>query len=173
MKNKINISTTKLLFVVLLALFVDVSGFAQTNAIYNLTENSATSVNARVATPSITRYPTSLLYDLQPSIYVEQNAIINVNGIKSPKVLKMKDTQSFELVKTRNQLYKDIEMITINLKTVSDLSRTFDVDSIRGFNHLKYIYLKSDFPLTVNQIREFILNADPEINIFYKNLDRS
>lgn len=169
MKNKITI-----LLVVLLSILINTVSFSQTNTIHNLTESNTNS-NARTASPanSITSYPTHLLYDLQSSVYIEDNTIISVNGVTSPKVLKLKDTQSFEIIKNRNKLYKDVEMITINLKDVSDLSTAFDVDSIRGFNHLKYIYIKSDFNLTENQIIQFIINADPEISIFYKNIDRS
>ncbi|MEZ4856137.1 MAG: hypothetical protein R2812_06660 [Gelidibacter sp.] len=76
-------------------------------------------------------------------------------------------------ISTRNELYKAVEN-TIDIESVNDLQHLFDVDLIRGFNNfLKYIYLKCEFPITESQIRAFIQNADPEISIFYKKINRS
>lgn len=144
---------------------------AQNNPIYQLPDNQNTS--RRTTGSTIVNYPEELLYELEPSIYVKNNAIIETVGASSPKVLKLKDVNSFNFLSTRNSLFRKVEMITINISSPSDLSSSFNVDNIRGFGQLKYIYIKSDFVITENQIRSFIQNADPEISIFYKIFKRS
>lgn len=151
--------------------------FAQENRIYQLSDTDGVSPNtnltARNASNIMIEYPKDLLYGLAPSVYIQNNAIQNVEGATAPTVLKFKDVQSFGFISTRNELYNKVEMITIDLETVNDLQTPFDVDLIRGFDNLKYIYLKCEFPITETQIRAFIQNADPEISIFYKKINRS
>ncbi|PWI29172.1 hypothetical protein DI383_12030 [Flavobacteriaceae bacterium LYZ1037] len=144
--------------------------FAQENNIYKLPDNSDQN---SLRSSRITNYPQDLLYDLEPSVYIKNNNVENVVGVASPKVLKLKDVNSIPFLSNRNALYNKVEMITINVTSLSDLSRPFIVDDIRGFANLKYIYIKSEFLITENQIRNFIQNADPEISIFYKIFNRS
>lgn len=171
MKNRINTLVFSLLMVFASALMSSNQALAQDNPIYQLPDDPNTSRRATAST--IVDYPEDLLYELEPSIYVKNNAIIETIGANSPKVLKLKDVNSFNLLNTRNSLFRRIEMITINISSPSDLTRSFNVDNIRGFGQLKYIYIKSDFVITENQIRTFIQNADPEISIFYKIFNRS
>jgi hypothetical protein len=153
------------------------SCFAQENRIYQLSDTdglvSNNNLTSRSSLNTMTEYPEDLLYGLEPSVYIQNNAILNVEGVTAPVVLKFKDINSFGFISTRNELYKKVEMITIHLSTIDDLQTPFNVDAIRGFNNLKYIYLKCEFSITETQIRAFIQNADPEISIFYKKTNRS
>ncbi|WP_417291062.1 hypothetical protein [Corallibacter sp.] len=171
MKLKVGPTFSNVLFYCAFMLLFTGYSFAQQNPIYRLTDGNA-QVQGRSA-QVIANYPEDLLFNLESSIYIKNNAVLNTYGSTAPKVLKVKDSQSLNFLYTYNELYNEVEMITINLKSLSDLSSPFDVDSIRGFSHLKYIYLKCEFPISESQIRAFIQNADTEISIFYKNINRS
>ncbi len=167
-------NTTLESFIMVCTLLVVFSNgsFAQENPIYQLSDNANNRSMSR-STTAIATYPEDLLYDLEPSIYIQNNQIIDVTESIAPKVLKLKDVNSFNVLSTRNALFKRVEMITINIKSASELARPFNVDNIRGFGSLKYIYLKCEATVTESQIRNFIQQADSEISIFYKILNRS
>lgn len=174
MNSKFN--TKFLSMIILIGLFSGTS-FSQENAIHKLSDREqtvaqGTTVGKRSSTIT-SEFPYDLLYDLKATVYVKDNGILNVVGAGAPVVLKFLDTQSFNFVSTRNPLYNKVELITINLNSANDLRNSFDVDAIRGFSHLKYIYLKCEFPISENQIRTFLQNADPEITFFYSSYKRS
>ncbi|MBA6152593.1 hypothetical protein H3Z82_07630 [Gelidibacter gilvus] len=151
--------------------------FSQENVIHNLSDRDLTvtqgaSIHKRSSNDT-SEFPYDLLYNLNSTVFVKNNGILNVEGVGAPVVLKFLDTQSFNFVSKRNALYNKIELITINLTSENDLRNTFDVAAIRGFSHLKYIYLKCEFPISENQIRSFLKNADPEIIFFYSSYKRS
>ncbi|MFC5195784.1 hypothetical protein ACFPH8_10620 [Bizionia hallyeonensis] len=163
--------TTVVMVCALLVVFTS-SSFAQENPIYQLPDNTDSQSMSRTST-RVTTYPEDLLYDLEPSVYIKNNQIIEVTEGQKPKVVKLKDTNSFNILSSDNDLFKRVEMITINIKSASDLIRPFNVDNIRGFGSLKYIYLKCESSVTESQIRNFIQQADSEISIFYKIFNRS
>ena len=174
MNSKFN--TKFLSMIILIGLFSSTS-FSQDNIIHKLSDREQTvahetTVGQRNATET-SAFPYDLLYDLKPTVYIKNNGILNVGGVGAPVVLKFLDAQSFDFISTRNTLYNKIELITINLISENDLRNPFDVDAIRGFSHLKYIYLKCEFPISENQIRAFLKNADPEITFFYSSYKRS
>lgn len=170
MNSKFN---TKFLSMILLIGLFSGTSFSQDNVIHKLSDREQTvSHGPAVANRSATvksEPPYDLLYDLKSTIYIKNNGILNVDGVGAPVVLKFLDTQSFNFVSTNNALFNKVELITINLTSENDLRIPFDVDAIRGFGHLKYIYLKCGFPISENQIRSFLQNADPEITFFYSS----
>ncbi|WP_417197757.1 hypothetical protein [Bizionia sp.] len=172
MKNRMNMTLTTVVMVCALLVVFTSSSFAQENPIYQLPDNTDSQSMSRTST-RVTTYPEDLLYDLEPSVYIKNNQIIEVTEGQKPKVVKLKDTNSFNILSSDNDLFKRVEMITINIKSASDLMRPFNVDNIRGFGSLKYIYLKCESSVTESQIRNFIQQADLEISIFYKIFNRS
>lgn len=172
MKNRMNTTLASVIMVCTLLVVFTSGSFAQENPIYQLSDNTSNRSMSR-STATIASYPEDLLYDLEPSVYIQNNQIVNVTESLAPKVLKLKDVNSFNILSTRNDLFKRVEMITINIKSTSDLTRPFNVDNIRGFGSLKYIYLKCEASVTESQIRNFIQQADSEISIFYKIFNRS
>lgn len=162
--------------VILIGLFSS-STFSQNNPIHNLSDRESvfakenhTALRGSTAT---TEHPYDLLYDLNATVYAKDNAILNVEGVGAPVVLKFLDTQSFKLASTANTLHDQVELITINLKSANDLRSPFQLNAIQGFNNLKYIYLKCEFAISENQIRTFLQNADPKIVFFYSSYQRS
>ncbi|MBO3099374.1 hypothetical protein [Gelidibacter pelagius] len=160
--------------IILIGLFSSTS-FSQENVIHNLSdrEQTVTQMNGLRSSAETSPFPYDLLYDLNATVYIKNNGVLNVEGVGSPAVLKFLDTQSFNFVSTGNSLYNQVELITINLSSVNDLRNSFNVDGIRGFGNLKYIFLKCEFPISENQIRSFLQNADPKIIFFYSSYKRS
>tara|TARA_R110001583_G_scaffold49099_2_gene153784 strand:- start:2838 stop:3395 length:558 start_codon:yes stop_codon:yes gene_type:complete len=109
----------------------------------------------------------SLKKNLKPTIYIENNRIKKVSGDTAPLILKYENSYSLEILNENNSLIKEVELITIKLKSQNELNNRFDISKIRGFNNLKYIYIQCNFKCTSNQISSFILNVDPKVAIFY------
>src|SRR5690606_37788182 len=107
------------------------------------------------------------------SIYIENSRIINVTGETSPKVLKLLDGTSSSLLLDNNNLYRQVEVITITLNRASDLNNRLDLSRINGFPSLKYVYVKCLFECTDQQIRNFLLNRDSVTTVFYKVVNPS
>lgn len=174
MNSKFN---TKFLSMIILIGLFSGTALSQENVIHNLSDREQTlaqsaTINKR-SSKKTSEFPFDLLYDLKTTVYVKNNSILNVEGAGAPVVLKFLDTQSFNYVSTGNSLYNQIELITINLSSVNELRNSFNVDAIRGFSNLKYIYLKCEFEISENQIRSFLQNADPKIVFFYTSYKRS
>ena len=168
---------TKFLSMVILIVLFSGTSFSQDNVIHKLTERDESAKKGNVvgqrSSAVITEFPNDLLYELKSTIYIKNNGILNVEGPGAPLVLKFLDVKSFNFTSTRNPLYNKVEMITISLSSENDLRNTFDLNTVKGFSHLKYIYLKCEFPISENQVRSFIQNADPEITFFYNTYRRS
>ncbi|GGG49891.1 hypothetical protein GCM10010976_21500 [Bizionia arctica] len=151
-----------------LTVFFSVNGFAQENIYQIFDENSGNS-NLR----SSVSIPNQLLHGKNPTIYIENSTIINVTGETSPKVLKLLDATSINMLQNNNNLYNGVEVITITLNRASDLINRLDVSRINGFSSLKYIYVKCLFDCSDQQINNFLLNADSVTTVFYKVVNQS
>lgn len=153
---------------------------AQENLIHQITSRDQTSQpqlrktsNTRLKhTSSITEVPEDLLYDLNSAVYIKDNTIIHIEG-NAPLAVKLLDTKSYEFLTKRNELYHQVELITLNLDTREDLNTIFNIGAIRGFDNLRYIYLKCQFPINENEIRRLLQHADPEVTFFYHIYNRS
>ncbi|MCK0124721.1 hypothetical protein MWU76_09925 [Gelidibacter sp. F2691] len=169
---------TKLLSSLMLIGLFSGTCFSQDNVIHNLTGNTDRFAPTDVvvgnrSSKATADLPSDLLYDLNATVYVKNNAISKVKGKAHPLVLKFKDAQSFNVVSKRNPLFNKVEMIKIDLASENDLRTPFNMSALRGFNNLKYVYLKCEFPATEDQIRNFIQNADPKLIIYYNTYKRS
>ncbi|MFD2551057.1 hypothetical protein ACFSQP_04435 [Bizionia sediminis] len=163
MKNRLNATLKIALAVFTLSLFFSASGFAQNNItrIYDDNYNGNTS-------RSSVSFPDGLLHGKNPTIYVEENRIINVTGDERPTVLKFLDANSFRVAETNNSLFREVKVITITLSRPSELNTRFDVSRINGFSSLQYIYVKCLFECSDAQIRNFLINANNIPTTFYK-----
>jgi hypothetical protein len=168
MRKIIKRTLSNFLLVSALAILFSASGFAQEN-IYQIFDEDSGNRNLRTSI----NVPNELLHGKNPTIYIENSTIINVTGEASPKVLKLLDATSFNLLQDNNSLHNSVEVITITLNRVSDLSNRFDVSRINGFRSLRYIYVKCLFDCTDQQISSFLLNADSVTTVFYKVVNPS
>ncbi|MBJ7882744.1 hypothetical protein [Gelidibacter salicanalis] len=167
---------TKFLSIIMLMGLFSGACFSQGNAIHNVTDRDQRfapgDIVANRSATATQEIPTDLLYDLKSTIYVKNNGISKVTGA-APLVLQFKDTKSFNVASKSNALFNKVEMIKIDIASTTTLNTPFNLSSTQGFNNLKYIYLNCEFPVTEDQIRSFIQNADPEIIIFYNIYKRS
>ena len=109
----------------------------------------------------------------EPAVYLNNNTISKVSENFEPNRLKANNVQSLEVLKRSNKLFNKVELITVNLKNEKELNTPIDLSSFKGVNKLKYIYVKCYFKCTSNQIKTFVLNANPKISIFYSMVDQS
>ncbi|MDO7173608.1 hypothetical protein [Mariniflexile sp. AS56] len=117
--------------------------------------------------------PTQLLYSLKATIYVKNNSVLKVTGSQNPLVLKTYDASSLNILKTKNTLFNKVQIIKIQLNEVSDLNSSIDFSTISDFNNLSHIYIISYFKCRKSQIRAFIRNVNPEITVYFENVNPS
>lgn len=173
MKNKSIIPVIQLLLIIVFSLLFINKGFAQDDddndiqraEIILLTGESADSNkgDARFL---------SLIYDLHPTIFINNNTIKNISGVKQPVCLII-DPSSFNFLSNRNDNFSKIEVISINIKTKSDLNQSLDLSKINGFNKLKYIYVSSAIDISSRDIESFIKNSNDRVTIYCKKITQS
>lgn len=168
MKKTIERTFSNFLLVCMLSIFFSANLLAQEN-IQRIFDDNSENSNLRT---SVT-IPDQLLHGKNPTIYIENSRIINVTGETSPKVLKLLDGTSSGLLLDNNNLYSQVEVITITLNRASDLNNRLDLSRINGFPSLKYVYVKCLFECTDQQIRNFLLNTDSVTTVFYKVVNPS
>src|SRR5690606_23049490 len=169
--RKIKFSFVKpfLTVIVMVLVLVSVSGYSQNNPVFRIYENSS---QQSLKSSSKQNFPEELLHGNNPTIYMANGDMTTITGPTKPLVLRA-DQTSLTALCTRDQLYSKVELITIKLNNITELNTPFDVGNIRGFSSLKYIYINCAFECTDQQISNFIINADPELIIYYKVLSKS
>jgi hypothetical protein len=108
-----------------------------------------------------------IAYKKFSTIYVENGNIKKVSEEGNPIKLKSDDLQLQSLLNSSNNLFESIELITVDLKQQSDLSKSINVSNLTEFKNLKYIFVKCYFECSADQIRRLILNSNPEITVYY------
>lgn len=170
MKNISSVSFNKPFFLVFISLLFFNRVSSQENGIYELNENNQYSKTiSKKANKSSNREPFyELSNKLHATAYLQNNEVKKINGNdKDLKRIKFYDTKSFNLLNQNEFKYEHVELITIMIKSASDLNNTLDLNAINGLTNLKYIFIKCYFKCTENQIREFIkLNSN--VRVFYK-----
>ena len=111
MKKTIERTFSNFLLVCMLSIFFSANLLAQEN-IQRIFDDNSENSNLRT---SVT-IPDQLLHGKNPTIYIENSRIINVTGETSPKVLKLLDGTSSSLLLDNNNLYSQVEVITITLE---------------------------------------------------------
>jgi hypothetical protein len=109
----------------------------------------------------------SLVYDLNSKLYIN-NQIENAVGITNPVCVKI-DAQSIDKLYEENQLFNQVELITINLNDLNELNFFLDLSKLKSFTNLKYIQFLCSFkcdPLLINNLYQKISNTD--IIVFYQ-----
>lgn len=172
MKYNFNTLVMSLIMVLAFTLLSSNIVLAQENSIYRLYDGETNTGSHQRASSNI-NVPENLLHGKNPTVYVKNSSIINVTGEESPKVLKLLDAASYNILENSNSIYSDVEVITITLERASDLNNRLDVYRLNGFNSLRYIYVKCLFECNERQISSFLLNAENITTIFYKVVNPS
>lgn len=189
MKNTTTLFCSKLILSIVVALFFVSIGFAQELKVYELFDNgSQVSIAPQLSKSSKTAKTTvtsttytedlnnflELNYNLKPTIYIENNSIVQVPTNGTPIKIKLEDTNSFNVLKTNNPIFQNVQLIAINVQNANEMSNTFDVSSLNSFTNLKYIYiLCNEFNSSTDQIQRFILNAGTDITVYFMTTNPS
>jgi hypothetical protein len=101
-------------------------------------------------TPSTTSNSTNSLQQLSrgavPTIYLKQG-LESTTDPQNKAVRIITDIASINQLYQQNQLYKDVELILIQIENESDMNWSLNPNSLSQFENLQYIYISSSIPL--------------------------
>ena len=104
---------------------------------------------------------------LLPTVYVSKGAIVKVSGEGAPVKMNFSDANTTTVLNSVNKLFSSIELVSIMLKNKNDINKAIDVSLLKGFDSLKYIYIKSYFECSESEIRSFLRGTPEGITIYY------
>lgn len=138
------------------------------NVVQSKTISKNTSLKSNAAKEDLQNF-LELNSSLKSTVYVKNNTVVKSTdaGVKKPIKIKFNNITPFQKLDEDNFLYTDVELITINIKTLNDLNNRFDLKNANHFQNLKYVFVKCYFDCSVNQIEQFVLNAEPEVIIYF------
>lgn len=111
-------------------------------------------------------YVKGLLYDVQPSAYLEAGSVKTYGD--NPTNL-FTDASSFAGIGSV-QLPATIEIVTVKFKNQNDLTKPLNLSVLSAFPRLRYVYLLSEVKATGGQIVSIVKNVDPRYSVFYNSL---
>lgn len=106
-----------------------------------------------------------LVTQVQPSTYFLEG---EVKTYGDAPVNLFTDLSSLNQVNSSITLKENIEIVTVRIRTTSELNSTIDLAAFSNFPSLKYIYFISGSNTTSDNIASHIVNYDERFNIFYK-----
>ena len=113
----------------------------------------------------------SLIYDLHPTIYIENNTI-NQTSDQAPLVLKLEDLNSNSLLSNDNNSFHSIELLYLTIYSTNDLNNYINVANLKSFKNLRYIYILCYTSASESDIQSFISNAESPIFILFINAEQ-
>lgn len=106
-----------------------------------------------------------LLYDLQSAVY-SSSVEIKVYG-DQPTAL-FTDINSIYSLNTSVSSKSTIEIVTIKIEKLADLSRSIDLNALSDFENLKYIFISSAIETSPSVINNLIKNDTSKYVLLYK-----
>ncbi len=79
----------------------------------------------------------SLIYDVQPRLYVHENGCKKNN--ENPSVCLTAEPSALELLYEANPLFEQVELITLNILTARNMNFVLDLARLKSFSKLKYV----------------------------------
>lgn len=159
MNNKSTLTFPTIISTCFIILFSIIHVNAQEKGIYEITSDAATNDRSHFY---------DLAFKLHPTIYLKNNIVKKIYGDGIIKKITFEDTKSFGMLNNQDSKYKDVELITIKLTSKTDLNTQLDLSNSSVFVNLKYIYLKSNFKLKSEVVKNFI-KVSPNVRILYKS----
>lgn len=158
-----------ILFCFTLFLFTNESA-AQENGIYELNASnqfSRTSASKSKSSSNRTEFY-NLSQKLHPTAYLGKNKLKSTYGKGDIVKLSLDDVASLNLVKQNKTNYTNVELITVTLKSLSDLNAPINLSNNNEFAKLKYLYVRCLFDCNNEQIKNFVKNlSNNNIRVFY------
>ncbi|UNY98525.1 hypothetical protein MQE36_15770 [Zhouia spongiae] len=153
------------LMIALVGVFGVETGTAQESRIYKFERTS----EARLGSASVPgeERVSELAFQLQPCIYIENNNIKKVSGYRRPVVIKMSNSNSYNLLASPDSRFRNVELLKIDIENRSELRNTIDMSKLTGLRGLKYLFIDCSFEVSEYDIKRYVVNPDPEIIILY------
>lgn len=153
--------------IVVLILFTFSSSLAQNSNIFQVSDNRSEVISVLSKDSNIdVEYFMRLRYDLQPTIFIENNSIAN-SSEEGILVVRLDDMSSNETLKNDIPGFHTSELLFISIKKASDLQQQIDVQTLTNFDRLKYIFILSYISVSDEDIHNLLINADASISIIY------
>lgn len=165
--RKTNITSIQIwLMIFSILILVSIQVTAQGVKFYKLSGPVSKSVEL-LNDPSVdTERLNNLLTNLNSTIYFSKgNLQLNESG--SPVVVDT-DAQSFSELYKENSDFNQVEIIKINLNSISDMSASLDLSKLISFYQLKYIYVEIGYDACGGQSDDCLLS---ETQSLVKNTD--
>lgn len=107
----------------------------------------------------------SLISEVQSSMYFFEG-VVKTYGEQPTNLFT--DLSSLNQVNNSVTQKQNVEIVTVRIKTASELNSTIDLAAFTNFPNLKYIYFISSLNTTSENIASRVRNYDGRFNIFYK-----
>lgn len=104
----------------------------------------------------------TLVNDLHPSVYIVEG-LVKVREQK-PKCLFL-DAESLTVAEPEAFARGGIELITIDVKSSSELSQRLDLNSLRGFTQLRYVHVRSSILCQPEQLLAMVQNIPTNVKV--------
>jgi len=111
-------------------------------------------------------YLKSLVYDVQPRIYVHGDGLKKISE-KAP-VCVTATPQSLELLYETNPLFEQVELITVKISNARDLNYVLDMTRFKSFSKLKYVHFLCNYDCDPALIRLQWPQASGSVIVFYQ-----
>ncbi|WP_042501222.1 hypothetical protein [Algibacter lectus] len=173
MKNNLsNLLKSLTLFCAVVLLF-NYESNAQENGIYEL--NASSQFSRATASKSKTSDTRTEFYNLSqklhPTAYLANNKLKNTYGDGDVVKLTLDDVGSLNLIKQDKGNFDNVELITITLKSIADLSTPITLSNDSGLSKLKYLYIRCYFDCNNEQIKSFVKNiSNSNVRVFYTSV---
>lgn len=165
MRTKKWFSVIQLLIV--FTLFTFSNSLAQVSNIHRVSDNRSEIISVLSNDSNINvEHFMKLRYDLQPTIFIENNSIAN-SSEEGILVVRLDDMSSNETLKNDIPGFHTSELLFISIKKASDLQQQIDIQTLTNFDRLKYIFILSYVPVSDEDINKLLINADSSISIIY------
>ncbi|AHW62062.1 hypothetical protein SAMN05444285_1722 [Draconibacterium orientale] len=153
--------------IIVLILFTFSISLAQNSNIFQVSDNRSEVISVLSTDSNIdVEHFMRLRYDLQPTIFIENNSIANISE-EGISVVRLDDMSSNEILKNDIPGFHTSELLFISIKKASDLQQQIDVQTLTNFDRLKYIFILSYISVSDEDIHNLLINADASISIIY------
>jgi hypothetical protein len=106
----------------------------------------------------------SLVIDLHPTVYVGD--VVKASGESLPVRADVK-AGAVSKLSIENALFERVELITIRINSIADLSASLDLSAIQGFTSLKYVRILCSFEFDAEQLDAIVTGNTTGIKVFY------
>jgi len=107
-----------------------------------------------------------LAFNLNTTLYLKNNQVLNSYGEGPIKKITISDLKSFDILKNNAKNYQTVELITINVKSKSELNGTIDLTGVTEMTSLKYVFIRCSFKCRTTEV-ENLIKASPNVRVFY------